>query len=225
MRRPARAVTLVELIVVIVVIGFLAAGSMELFKRFLHTSRYIPNEARVSQAASELFEAVAEGSVTTIPGAPSIPPMLRGLRYAKRALPTTTAIQLADAQEVWFTVPGGCDAATQTCLIRLRLVGTSLMRSFSKPSPVSFSPEEALPYYAEEGIRIKTEGNLGASLAVFQYYTATGTTAMAVPVASLETIGRVEIGARLYTGTLAADAFTRGKGNMSVTSSVAIRFP
>lgn len=231
--RPS-GVTLVELVLVIVVMGVLAAASAEVVRKFLMMIFYLPNQAKVSQASGELLEGLVELGPTTIAGAPS--GWLRGLRFARRRVEDGTSIVLANANEVRYLTFGACEPAAGKCLVRLRLVGTTIRRSYRTAVGATcdgdtFSAEEAMPYYAvEAGINVQGSAGVPRGLpagSLFRYFDAADVE-LAVPMScnpadpNLATIGRIEVGARVYTGS---GNFTLAEGELSVTSSVAIRFP
>ena len=232
-----RGVTLVELVVVIIVMGFLAVGSAEVVRKFFKMIFYLPNQAKVSQAAGELLESLVEISPTMITGAPS--PWLLGLRFARRRiadLTSPTSIVLAGANEIRYATFGTCEPLVSRCVMRLRMVGTTIRRSYRVTAGATcnldtFSAEETLPYYtAETGIRIDGAAGVPRGLPagrLFRYFNSADVE-LAVPMncnpadANLANIRRVEIGARVYTGS---GNFTLAEGELNVTSSVAIRFP
>jgi type II secretory pathway pseudopilin PulG len=226
-----RGLTLVELVSGMVLIGLLAVGSTQVVQHVVQTTRYLPNETNVSQAASELLEAITEGSPTTITGAPQL--RLPGLRFAKRLPPNATSILLADANEMWFVTDGSCETvpAPARCVVRIRLDGATgqLMRRYRTVNTGScatdvFSAEEAIPYFAGGGLQ--TQGAAGAFPGpLFRYYNSAGAV-LATPMpcgnGQLANIRRVEIAARVQTGS---GDFDQGEGRLTVTSSVWVRFP
>ena len=213
---PRVGLTSFELILGLVLIAILAGASVGLLRSFLNAMPYLPNQTRVLQAASEILETVAEGSVTTITGAPS--PTLKGLRFAKR-ISSAASMVMADKTELRYTAQGSCDASTRSCLVRLRLDGAANILYRSYGVGASFSAEEPIPYYATEGLQAIGNGPLGA---LFRYFDASGTELTApVSAANLGNIRRVEILVLVQTGS---GDFNQGDGSISATSSVAVRF-
>ena len=210
-RRCLSGFGLVEVIVGLLVIGLVSVSVVGLLRSFIQIVTFVPNAARVSQASSELLTAIVEGSVTQIAGAPA--PALKGLRFTKRVDQATTTIQSAQDNEVQFYGPGSCEAVTASCLIRIRLVGATLWRSYDTlPGPgIAWSAEERVPYYSdEEGIQV---AGAGPSWQLFQYFDASDNATTV-----LGNIRRVVVAAQVQTGTGASD------GRVVVTSSIAIRF-
>lgn len=213
--------TTVELIVALVIGAVLAAGSIGLLQRLVHAFAYVPSESRAAQVGAELLDAVAEGSVTTIAGAPST--RLRGFRFGRRAGAATPTFQLAESGRAWFTTHGECEASTATCLVQLRLdapTGT-LRRSYDLPAAgVAFSAEEALPYHAGGEVVAQGAGPAGQ---LFRYYNAAGTELIPpISAANRATIRMVEIHATIQTGSGDID---QGEGRLTLRSLVAIQYP
>jgi len=207
-RSASAAITLVELVIVIVLSSIVFAVTPILMFHGVKTMVFLPKALAVNQAATEAMHQVVEGGFSTLAGQPTV----RGLRFAVRRSGTDPALWLAEANRIGFLTSGG-----QRVLIRLdsELIKRSLPASAACP-PAAPVTEEVLPYQAQGIVRITTAGSL------FQYYNQSGTLLAAPGCASAAAVRRVNITFTAQTGN---GNFDQGNAREDITSSVAIRVP
>jgi len=203
------AVTLVELVIVLVVSGILCVMTPILIFHGVKTLVYLPKALAVNEAAMEALHQMVEGGFSTLSGQ-----TVRGLRFAVRRSATEPALWLAETDRIGFLTSDG-----QRVLIRWdsELIKRSLPASTACPPAIPApSDEEVLPDQAEGIVRIPTTGSL------FQYYNQSGGVIPAPGCASAAAVRRVDIAFTAQTGT---GNFDQGNASEKITSSVAIRVP
>ena len=207
-RRDRRhAVTLVELVIIMVVSGILFVTTPILVFHGVKTLVFLPKALVVNQVATEVLHQVVEGGFSTLAGQPTV----RGLRFAVRRSAAEPALWLAETTRIGFLTSSG-----QNVLVRLD--SESVKRSL--PSATSCTPtigtEEVLPYEAAGSVRILATG------ALFRYYNQSGAEVVTPGCPPPTTIRRVDIALTAQTGS---GNFDQGDASETITSSVAIRVP
>ena len=207
-RFTARAVTLVELVIVLVVGGILSVTMPIIVFHGVKTLVYLPKALAVNEAAMEALHQVVEGGFSTLPGQATI----EGLRFAVRRSATDPALWLAETSRVGFLSSDGQ-------YVLLRLDAEAIKRSVVAVPACSPTPgtEEVLPYQASGTVRILPTGSL------FRYYNQGGTEVQLPPLCPpTSTIRRVDIAFAAQTGS---GSFDEGHAKEDITTSVAIRIP
>ena len=208
------AVTLVELVIVLVVSGILFFTTPILIFHGVKTLVFLPKALAVNQTAMEILHQVVEGGFSTLPGQTTIP----GLRFAVQRISTERALWLAEADRIGFRTSDG-----QSVLIRWdsSVVNQEVIRrTLPTPSctPV-MDPGESIPYHADGSVRIL---RIAPATPVFRYYNQSGTEIVTPGCPPLTTIRRVDIAFTAQTGS---GLFDEGQASENLTTSVAIRVP
>lgn len=199
-RFPTRAITLVELVLVIVVSSLVLLVTPILLFHGVKTLVFLPKALAVNEAAGEVLHQAIEGGFSTLTGQPAV----RGLRFAVRRSATEPALWLTQASSVGFLT-----SENQCVFIRLdggvikRSVSTSLPCA-TQCNPAPCATEEDIPYHVAGSVQITTAGNL------FTYYN---------PGSGIR---RVDIAFTAQTG---GGNFDQGDAQEAIASSVAIRVP
>ena len=222
---------LLELVIVLVLIGILLAASAGLGLHVIRAAFYLPNETRVSQASSDIFDAVTEGSWTSLPVVAGANP-LRGLRYSR-------GLVGAWIDQVRFR---NVDGQTYS-ICRLDLVAPErryLFRSLDLNCPVGSTNTEVIPYYASESTLSGTlvvQGrnppsdvpDQGAIAFRYLKVASDGTETVLIPNGTggfsngvLTDANQIEVGLVIQTGS---GNFTQSDGRIELTSAMAVRFP
>ena len=196
---PPRAVTLVELVIVMVVSGILFVATPPLLFHGVKTMVFLPKALAVNNVATEVLHQMIEGDFSTLPGQTTV----RGLRFAVRRSATEPALWLTQSDSVGFLT-------SENQCVFIRLVGGVIKRSVSMSlpcatqcNPAPCATEEDIPYHVAGSVQITTPSP-------FSYYNpGTG-------------IRRVDIAFTAQTGS---GNFDQGDAREDITSSVAIRAP
>jgi len=225
-----------ELAIVVAVLGVLGVGSAALVRDYVRTVTYLPNQNRVSPAAGEIHEVIAEGSLTQLLGLQGT--MLPGLRYSRQLL-------LARPDEIRFRNVNG----TEYSICRRDLPVPPqpdlhvVLRSLQAGCPVGTPNTETIPYHAGE---LHVRGKMliygrddpndspDQGAVVFRYLNVdpnNGNETVLIPNgagtgfangAPLSAVTRVEIGLVAQTRT---GSYELAEGRLEVISSIAMRFP
>ncbi len=213
--RGVRAVTLVELVVVLVVTSIIALLTPRLFFYGVKTMVFLPKALAVNHAATEAAHQVIEGGFSTLAGQPTV----RGLRFAVRRSATEPALWLAESSRVGFLTSDG-----QAVLVRLddAVVNSEVVKRGLPPvsstclDDFSSLTEEVIPYHALGSVRILAPG------ALFRYYNQSGVEVPPGDCPPPAGIRRVDIAFVAQTGS---GNFDQGDAREQITSSVAVRVP
>jgi len=205
------AVTLVELVIVMVVSGILFVATPILVFHGVKTLVFLPKALAVNQVATEVLHQVVEGGVSHLSGQ-----TVRGLRFTVRRSATEPALWLAEASRIGFRTSDG-----QTVLVRLDssvVNQEAVKRSLPAPSCTpTIGAEEVLPYHAQGTVRILP------TIRLFRYYNQSGVEVNDPPTCPPPTtIRRVDIAFSAQTGN---GNFDQGEAGEDIASAVAIRVP
>ena len=203
-----QAVTLVELVIVMVLTGILFVTTPILVFHGVKTLVFLPKALAVNEAAMEALHQMVEGGFSTLSGQTTV----RGLRFAVRRSATDPALWLAEASRVGFLSADGQ-------YVLLRLNAEAVKRSVVAAPSCSPTPgtEEVIPYQASGTVRILPTGSL------FRYYNQSGTEVQLPPLCPPPlTIRRVDMAFAAQTGS---GVFAEGNAREDLTTSVAIRVP
>jgi len=211
-----QALTLIELILIMVLSGIVFVASPILLSHGVKTLVYLPKALAVNHAATEVLHQLVEGGFSTLSGQPTV----RGLRLAVRRSATEPALWLAEAGRIGFHTADG-----QRVLIWLddeTVVDPEVdVIKRSLPAASSCSPSagtpELIPYHAQGSVRILP------TIRLFRYYNQSGVevnnpSSCPPPTA----IRRVDI---TFTAQTGGGDFDQGQARQDLTTSVAIRVP
>ena len=199
------ALTLVELVIVMVVSGILFAVTTPLVLYGVRTFIFLPRGLAANQTAAEILHQIVEGGFSTLSGQATVP----GLRFAARdgAQPAIWNVQ---ASQVGFRT------SDSRCVV-IQLTGGVVKRSAAAVAPgaacAAPAGSEDIPYAMPPGMQI-----LAVAPAFFRYYNQGG---LEVPP-NPPPIRRVDIAFVVQTG---GGNFNQGEAREQITSSVAIRMP
>ena len=220
MQRPRQgsALTLVELIIVMVVSGILFVTTPPLVFHGVKTLVFLPRALAVNQTASEALHQIVEGGFSILAGQTTI----RGLRFAVRRSTAEPALWLAEDNRIGFRNSDGQDVLIRwdSSTPNQEVIRRDLISPVCLPPN---NPGEILPYYAQgiggQGtVRIL---QIPSATPIFRYYNQSG--ALVAPTCPpSSTIRRVDIAFIAQTGS---GVFDEGQAKEQVASSVAIRVP
>ena len=210
-------VTLVELALVIVLTGILAATVPIIVLHGVRASVFLPKSLATNHVAAEILHAVVEGGQSTLQPEPVL-----GLRYAAREqlrrFPDP-AIWLAEESRIGYLIPHDPLDPNDNEYVVLRLdaevVKRAVYTTLSCPPPPT--AEEILPYDAD-GVRVITTG----ARPLFRYFDEGGGEMGVLGCTDDPELRRVDVAFVAQTG---AGEFDQGDARVDVMSSVAIRFP
>lgn len=211
------AVTLVELVIVLVITSIIAFLTPRLFFHGVQTMVFLPKALAVNNAATEILHQMIEGGFSSL----ALQPPVRGLRFAVRLSATEPALWLAEASRIGFRTADG-----QSILLRWddsTLNKEVIRRSFPSPSCTpAIDDGEVIPYKTDGIVRVLQTPTIPPPRSVFRYYNQSDIEDVTPGCPVPTTIRRVDIAFTAQTGT---GNFDQGNASEQITSSVAIRVP